>query len=47
MPGSPSPILRFKLENIGPIKSAKIELGRVAIIYGTNASGGWGRFEDT
>jgi len=39
MPGSPSPILRFKLENIGPIKSAEIELGRVAILYGANATG--------
>jgi ABC-type branched-subunit amino acid transport system ATPase component len=39
MPESPSPILRFKLENIGPIKSAEVELGRVAILYGTNATG--------
>jgi len=36
MPGNPSPIL--KLENIGPIKSAEIELGRT-VLYGANATG--------
>jgi len=38
MPGN-NPILRFKLEDIGPIKSAEIGLGRVAILYGANATG--------
>jgi ABC-type multidrug transport system ATPase subunit len=32
-------MMKLILENIGPIKSAKIESGRVTILYGPNASG--------
>jgi energy-coupling factor transporter ATP-binding protein EcfA2 len=44
MPGSQntspaSPNLKLILENIGPIKSAEIELGRVTVLYGANATG--------
>jgi len=31
--------MKLILENIGPIKSAEIELGRVTILYGPNAAG--------
>jgi hypothetical protein len=34
-----SPSLNLILENIGPIKSAEIELGRVTVLYGANATG--------
>ena len=42
MPDSQSPTspnLKLALENIGPIKSAEIELGKVTILYGANATG--------
>ena len=40
MPGSQNPnSLNLILENIGPIKNAEIELGRVTILYGANATG--------
>jgi len=40
MPGSQNPnSLNLILENIGPIKSAEIELGKVTILYGANATG--------
>jgi energy-coupling factor transporter ATP-binding protein EcfA2 len=39
MPGSQNPSLNLILENIGPIKRAEIELGRVTILYGANAAG--------
>jgi energy-coupling factor transporter ATP-binding protein EcfA2 len=43
MPGSlspnPNPNLKLILENIGPIKSAEIKLGKVTILYGANATG--------
>jgi len=40
VPGSQSPTsLNLILENIGPIKSAEIELGRVTVLYGANATG--------
>jgi energy-coupling factor transporter ATP-binding protein EcfA2 len=32
-------MMKLILENIGPIKSAEIELGRVTILYGPNAAG--------
>jgi len=31
--------MKLVLENIGPIKSAKIESSKVTILYGPNASG--------
>ena len=34
-----SPNLKLALENIGPIKSAEIELGKVTVLYGANATG--------
>jgi len=40
MPESQNPnSLNLILENIGPIKSAEIELGRVTVLYGANATG--------
>jgi energy-coupling factor transporter ATP-binding protein EcfA2 len=36
---NPNPSLNLKLENIGPIKSAEIELGKVTVLYGANATG--------
>lgn len=32
-------MMRVSLENIGPIKSAEIELGRVTVLYGANNTG--------
>jgi predicted ATPase len=32
-------MMKLILENIGPIKSAEIELGRVTVLYGPNAAG--------
>jgi len=31
--------MKLILENIGPIKSAEIELGKVTVLYGPNAAG--------
>jgi len=36
---NPSPNLKLILENIGPIKTAEIELGGVTVLYGANATG--------
>jgi len=32
-------MMKLILENIGPIKSAEIESGRVTVLYGPNAAG--------
>ena len=32
-------MMKLILENIGPIKSAEIELGKVTVLYGPNAAG--------